>query len=130
MSVALPIMDPVTLIIAALAAGASKGLTDAAATAIGDSYQQFKAAIMKRLAGHPKAESTLKDYLDDPDTYEKPMIKQVTDAQLDTDDQILRLAAAVLENSDPAGAQVGKYIIDMRHVRNAQAGDHNTQHNA
>lgn len=123
-------MDPVTLILAALAAGASKGLTDAAATAIGDTYQQLKAAIKSRFAGDPKAENTLEDYLDDPDTYQKPMTKQVTNAELDTDDQILQLAKTVLENADPAGTKIGKYNIDMRHVRNAQTGDHNTQHNA
>jgi hypothetical protein len=35
-----------------------------------------------------------------------------------------------MERADPAGTKIGKYIIDMRHVRNAQIGDHTTQHNA
>jgi hypothetical protein len=123
-------MDPVTLIVTALAAGATKGLTDAAAAAIGDTYRQLKAAIKNRLAKHPRAESTLEDFLDDPTTYEKPMIKQISDAKLDTDEEVLHLAKTVLESADPAGAKIGKYNIDMRHVRNAQIGDNNTQHNA
>ena len=58
------------------------------------------------------------------------MEKHVTEAELDTDGEILRLAKTVLEQADPAGSKIGKYNIDMRHVRNAQVGDGNTEYNA
>ena len=58
------------------------------------------------------------------------MSKHVKNAGVDTDEEVLQLAKTVLENADPAGAKVGKYNIDMRGVRNAQIGDHNTQHNS
>ena len=59
MSVTLPSMDPVTLILAALAAGASKGLTDATAAAkAARTYQRLRAAVKKRFADDPKADAS------------------------------------------------------------------------
>jgi hypothetical protein len=116
--------------LAALAAGAAKGLTDTAAAAVGDLYKQLKSAVKKRLEGNQRAENTLDEYLEDPVTYDKPMAKQLSEARVDTDMTVLELARAVMDKLDPDGSKTGKYQIDARGVRNLQAGDHNIQHNA
>jgi hypothetical protein len=121
-------MDPVTLIVAALAAGASKGLTDAASGAVGDLYDKLKAAIASKFAKSAKAEAALSDYEDDPDTYEKPLQKHLKETGAVSDEQILALAKSLLEQSDPQGAKVGKYIVDVRGAHAVQIGDHGTQH--
>jgi hypothetical protein len=46
-------VDPVTLIVTALAAGAGTGLTDAASAAVRDAYQGLKVLVKKRVAGRP-----------------------------------------------------------------------------
>ena len=42
-------MDPITLIVTALAAGAALGITDTASSAIKDAYAGLKALVKKRL---------------------------------------------------------------------------------
>jgi hypothetical protein len=49
-------MDPITLIVAALAAGAALGIKDTASSAVQDAYASLKAHAKKRLAGRPDAE--------------------------------------------------------------------------
>ena len=44
-------MDPITLIVAALAAGAAAGLGDTASQAIKDAYAGLKGLIKRRFAG-------------------------------------------------------------------------------
>ena len=48
-------MDPVTLIVTALAAGAATGMTESAASAVKDAYRSLLALVRKRLAGRPDA---------------------------------------------------------------------------
>ena len=43
-------MDPITLIVTALAAGAALGVKDAASSAVKDAYAGLKALVSKRLA--------------------------------------------------------------------------------
>jgi hypothetical protein len=52
-------MDPITLIVTALAAGAALGVKDAASSAVKDAYAGLKALVGKRLAGRPDAEVVL-----------------------------------------------------------------------
>jgi hypothetical protein len=123
-------MDPITIIVAALAAGAAKGLTDTTTAAVGDLYTQLRSAIQKKFQGNAAAQTVLDEYVKDPDTYAKPMAKQIAANTVEADEHILDLAQAILENTDPAGSSKGKYNIDARGVRNLQAGDHGVQHNA
>jgi hypothetical protein len=46
-------MDPITLIVTVLAAGAALGITDSASSAVKDAYTGLKALLRKRLAGRP-----------------------------------------------------------------------------
>ena len=52
-------MDPITLIVTALASGAALGVTDTASSAVKDAYAELKALVKKRLAGRPDAELVL-----------------------------------------------------------------------
>ena len=123
------VMEPITLILDALAAGAGRGLTDAAATALGDTYTALKNALKHAFAGKPAAETILAEYTKDPDTYDKPLAKQLTDHGVADNQHILDLAQKILDMAghiDPPGT---KYIVDARGARNVQTGDHNTQTN-
>ena len=44
-------MDPITLIVTALAAGAALGVTDTASQTVKDAYAGLKALVRKRLGG-------------------------------------------------------------------------------
>jgi hypothetical protein len=52
-------MDPVTLIVTALAAGAAPALQDGASAAVKDANARLKALVTKRFANRPKGELVL-----------------------------------------------------------------------
>jgi hypothetical protein len=71
-------MEPVTLLVTALVAGAGAGLKDAAGSAVKDAYDGLRAALQKRVAGKPSAELALTQHEQDPETWEKPLRKSLS----------------------------------------------------
>jgi hypothetical protein len=55
------VMDPVTLIVAALAAGASAGLTDAVSQAMKDVHAGLKSLVLRRVQDQPAGEVAVID---------------------------------------------------------------------
>ena len=98
-------MDPVTLIVTALAAGAALGLKDAASTAIKDAYGALKAMAKRRLAGHPDGELALDRHEQAPDTWRAPLQAELTAAGADGDGELMAAAKALMELADPAGSR-------------------------
>ena len=66
-------MDPVTLIVTALAAGAAEALKDGAAQAVKDAYARLKALVAGRFAGRAKAELVLAEHEAAPETWQAPL---------------------------------------------------------
>jgi hypothetical protein len=126
-------MDPITLIIAALAAGASTGaidsLKDDAKEAAKTAYGKLRALVQRRFSGNARAENALADHQDEPETYEKPLAKQLTDSGAAKDEELLKAAQAVMDLVDPKGAETGKYSVKISGSKGVQVGDHNTQTN-
>jgi hypothetical protein len=128
-------MDPITLILSALAAGASAGTLDELQDEVKDkvkaAYGKLRDLLGKRFreAGTPNAEGTLADYEDDPDTYEKGLSKKLTAAGADTDADVLSAAQALLDLAGKQGMKAGKYNVTITGAKGVQVGDHNTQTN-
>jgi hypothetical protein len=116
-------MDPVTLIVAALAAGAAAGMGDTASQAIKDAYAGLKALLKRRFAGNAKAEETLADHEADPETYEKPLAKQLEAAGAQADPEILEAAEELLKKADEAGIKT-KYHVQVTGGKVGIIGDH------
>ena len=72
-------MDPVTLIVAALAAGASAGVTDAVSQGIQDAYAGLKALVLRRVQDQPAGEVAVIEHEKDPDTWSAPLVKTLLD---------------------------------------------------
>jgi hypothetical protein len=102
----------VTLILAALAAGVAAGVGDTATQSIKDGYTALKALIKKRFAGNTKAEETLADHEADPDTYEKPLARQLKETGADQDHEILAAAEAIVTAAHQAGVAT-KYHVTV-----------------
>jgi hypothetical protein len=122
-------MEPVSLIVGALAAGAVKGVGETAAAAVKDAYEGLKAAVAARFADKPTAEVVLAAHVQDPDTYDKPLAKHLSETGADTDPRIVQLAQTLMGLLDEQGAAAGKYRVDLRDAQGVQVGDHNTQTN-
>jgi hypothetical protein len=123
-------VDPVTLIIGALAAGALKGAGESATTAVKDAYTALRTAVPSRFTERQVSTSVLAEHEEDSDTYEKPLAKKIEQTGAAEDPRILELAQALMRLTDQDGARTGKYTVDVRQAQGVQIGDHSTQHNA
>ena len=89
-------MDPITIIVTALALGAAAGLKSTAEQAVKDAYADIKTLIQGKyrqvnlalLEGDPKSES-----------WQGVVKEDLTKEKADQDEAVLRLAQAVLERA-------------------------------
>jgi hypothetical protein len=126
-------MDPITLIVTALAAGASAGAIDAAK---GDAKESAKTAygklhdlVKRRFTGNASAELALSEYQGDPETWEAPLAKKLAAADAGDDADLVAAAQALMEFVDQAGAKSGKYNVTIKDSKGVQVGDGNLQIN-
>lgn len=122
-------MDPVSLVVGALAAGAAKGIGEAAASAVKDTYAELKQRVRSRFGGREDLELALEQHEADPATWHAPLVKAVTETEAAADKSILATAQQLMELVDPAGAAQGKYVVDARGSQGVQIGDGNIQSN-
>jgi hypothetical protein len=122
-------VDPVTLIVTALATGAAQGITGTTSSAIKDAYAGLKALVRKRLAGRPDAEVVLARHEQAPDTWRAPLMEELGQAGAGSDPDLVAAAQALLQLLDQAGTRAGKYTIDARGAQGVMAGDGNVQIN-
>jgi len=123
-------MDPVTLIVTALAAGAASALQDGASDAVKNAYARLKALVAKRFADRPKGELVLAEHEAAPQTWEKPLAAELSASGAEGDADLVGAAQALMSLVDEAGSRSGKYLVAVHGSQGVQIGDHNTQTNA
>jgi hypothetical protein len=119
-------MDPITLIVTALAAGAALGAQDTVSAMVKDAYAGLKTLVKKRLGGRPGAELVLAKHEQAPETWQAPLMAELAEAGADGDRDLIAAAQALL---DLVGGAEGKYTVDVRGAQGVQIGDHNRQDN-
>ena len=117
-------MDPVTLIIAALAAGAAAGLQDTAGQAVRDAYNGLKSLLQRRLEKQPVAQIAIDKHEQSPEVWEKPLQDELERAGLGEDEEVLKMAQQLLAIVDPAGSERGKYTVTISGGNVGAVGDH------
>jgi hypothetical protein len=122
-------MDPVTLIVGALAAGALKGAGETAGTAVKDAYGALRRLIASRFAGRPAAELALAEHESDPNAYQAPLAKHVRESGLAQDGAVVSAAQELMALLDADGSRAGKYVVAVHDAQGVQIGDRNTQSN-
>jgi hypothetical protein len=110
-------MDPSTILLTALSV-AGTALGSVANEAVQDGYRGLRALLIKRFgANSPRLEEKLDEYVGDPETYEKPTAKLLSQVGADRDQEVIDLATDLLRQSERAqpgisGGLVGQ--IDAR----------------
>lgn len=123
-------MDPITLIITALVAGASAAAKDTASQAIKDAYAGLKAIIQKRFAAKPETGVILQQHENDPDTWKKPLTKSLEETGASQDPKIIETAQQLLQLVHPEQHAQGKFNVQLTGpAQGVQIGDGGTQHN-
>lgn len=119
-------MDPTSLIIAALTAGAVTGVRDTAGAAIKDSYGGLKALIRRRFGGNREATAELDLAERQPALATEELRRHLQAIGAETDEELIMAAQAVLRLVDPAGAQIGKYDVRISGGKGIVVGDQAT----
>jgi hypothetical protein len=122
-------VDPITLIVTALVAGAATSATDVAGSAVKDAYAALKGLLKRRLAGRPAGEMVLEQHEQQPDVYEGPLKHELAESGADRDTELVEAARQLLELADPQGTATGKYKVTIGTAQGVQVGDHNKQDN-
>jgi hypothetical protein len=104
-------VDPVTLILTALAAGAGSGLNSAVSSAVTDAYQGVKALVARKLAGRPNGELVLAQHELDPRVWDRPLAQELSAAGVGDDLGLVAAAQALMQLADAAGSAAGKYTV-------------------
>jgi hypothetical protein len=126
-------MEEVTLILTALAAGASTGALEALKDDVKDNakamYAKLHNLVRQRFRGNPSAELVLSEHQADPETYTAPLAKKLTEAGAGDDAELVAAARTLMELVDEPGARSGKYNVTIKDSKGVQVGDGNIQVN-
>jgi hypothetical protein len=114
-------MDPVSLVTGALAAGLSETVSEA----VQDAYRGLRDALIRRLRrdGDETASEEVVQALEERADDVPALRAAVSEASVADDEEVVAAAARLLRAADPAGARVGKYVIDLRGAKGVQVGD-------
>lgn len=117
-------MEPITVILAAIAAGAAKGVGDSASEAVEKAYTGLREALRRRFRGDTDAEAALVRYVADPDSAEDVLARHLRSTGAGADDTVLAAAERVLVESRAGGPDVRASTM-----QGVQIGDRNKQKN-
>lgn len=105
-------MEPISLILAALVAGATAATKDTAGVAVKDAYEGLKALIKKKFEKDALAQAMVEAKPEDIKQAEALLRNKITEAGIDQDVEILKAAAEILKKEDPQGEKEGNYRIN------------------
>ena len=89
-------MDPIALILTALAAGAAALAKGSLSEAGKDAYKHIKSRIQRKLQGNSQGQIVFAEYEKDPETWEKPLKKALTQIGVERDNELQKLANQLL----------------------------------
>jgi len=101
-------MDPISLIIAALGAGALAGAKDTAGTAVKDAYQGLKTLIKKKFEGDVLGQAMVDAKPEEIKQAEGLLKDKITKAGADQDQEIIKVAQDLLDQvkEQPGGQEI------------------------
>jgi hypothetical protein len=106
-------VDPVSLVLDALASGAAGSVADSTDDSVATAYRGFKRLIADRFAGNKSGEIALSEHPADPDTWQAPLAKALAVTGVSADEPVLAAARELMELVDAAGVRAGKYDVDL-----------------
>jgi hypothetical protein len=122
-------MDPVTLILTALAAGAAAALQDGTKSAVKTAYARVRELAKRRFAHPNNGEYLMDKHAEDPEIWGKPLSRELEQAGAARDPDLLTAAQELMRLLDARGSQEGKYVVSLRDSQGVQIGDGTSQAN-
>jgi hypothetical protein len=106
-------IEPVSLIVTALASGASVALKDSAAEAIKSAYQDLKSLVSRKLNGPTKAEAALGHHENKPELHQQALGEELALAGAGSDEEIILAAKELVGLLDLHQMQSSKYSVQI-----------------
>lgn len=124
-------MEPITLILGALAAGAAAAGQETAGQMIKDAYAGLKTLIKRRFAEKkaPEGEIALTKYEEKPAVWEAPLKEALVEIEIHKAEDVLKAAEALKQalEQTPEGREVfSKYILNIQNSEVGVIGDNAT----
>ena len=124
-------VEPISLIVSALAAGAVEAARETAGTAVKEAYEGLKGLLKRVFGDEPEAEKAVDEYTDavkagDGKPPAAPLEDALQKAGAGDDPDVVRKAEDVLKLADPEGSAAGKYTVTTGAVQGQVVGDHAT----
>ena len=105
-------MDPITLVVTALAAGPRAMRQGGAPAALPDAEAELGTLARDRLSGRPNGAMVLRQHAEDPGRWARPLAKALAAEGAGADAGLIAAAQAVLRLTDERGSSRGKYALD------------------
>jgi hypothetical protein len=104
-------VDPISLIVAAIAAGVSAGVTQEASETVKDAYGRLKWLLRQKLGGEREVGVALEQYEQNPEAWIPTIKEELTLAGADSDPQLLKAAEEFLTLLDRQATGGPKYKV-------------------
>ena len=118
-------MDPITLILTALTAGATDSIKDATSEAVKDGYNGLKALIQRKFSDNADATTVLEKYEKKPEIWKAPLADELAQSRADQDQEIITKAQRLMAIIQPEQAAIGKFNIRFSNSRGVVIGENN-----
>lgn len=122
-------MEPVSLIVGALAAGLAGGVQDSATETVKGAYAELKGLMRRLFAGRQSGATALERYEERPEAWGPALEAELVEVGAGNDQVVIEAAQRLMALLDAAGTRAGKYQVDLRGAQGVQVGDHTTQNN-
>ena len=106
-------MDPVALLVAALAAGATAAAKDISTQAVKDGYAKLKSLIVEKFGHQADVQTALAQVEQKPDSDNRKGVlrEELQSAGADKDDELLKQARSLIELLEQQGVKTGVSFI-------------------
>jgi hypothetical protein len=118
-------VDPISLIVGALTAGAATEVTDAHTNTVKDAYAALRELVRGRFGACPVAQMALTEHEKAPRAWQAPLAAELEANGARGDEQIIAAALRVLELVVASGTPAGEQLVDLRNA--LPVGDSTTQ---
>ena len=122
-------MDPVSLIVAALAAGAVAGTQKTATEAVTDAYRGLKTLVRKRLAGRRVGEVAAEEHETQPERWAPILEGELAEVGARDDAALLAAAQRLSDLLEATGNSRPEITAHVTHSQGVQSGNDLVQNN-
>jgi hypothetical protein len=113
-------MDPVTLIVTALAARAASALHDDAKGVVKTALARLRGLVRKRFKDPANGEYVLEKHASAPEMWQPALQQELAESGAGSDPDLIAAAQQLMKLLDAQGTQAGKYVVTVQDSQGVQ----------